>query len=151
MTCTEDLNEANHIGSFASQIKALTYSFFITDGIDGKPVTPADRAYAQAEKAVDLKSLSNMILLRIDPPAKSNLESEKNVENFNKMAELYGAEEMTERIVLYELDGQTFMGGFGLYRYASGWKICRFYSNLAGLPLTGAAVKTTAQQYEEML
>ena len=74
-----------------------------------------DRAYAEAfEEAVDPKKLADLRLLRVDPRMKSTLESEKNMENFSEMAKLYGAEEMTERIVLYELDGRTFMGGFGL-------------------------------------
>jgi hypothetical protein len=148
----KDLNEAALMGGFANQIKTLIYSFFVTEGLDGTPVTPADRAYAEEfERAVDAKKLANLKLLRIDPPMKSILESAKNVENFGKMAKLYGAEEMTERIALYELDGRTFVGGFGLYRYASGWKICRLYSNLAGLSAMGAAAETTTQQYEGML
>ena len=147
-----DLNEAAILGGFTGQIKTLSYSFFVTDGLDGKPVTPADRAYAETfEEAVDPKKLADLRLLRVDPPMKFTLESEKNMENFSEMAKLYGAEEMTERIVLYELDGRTFMGGFGLYRYASGWRICRLYSNLAGLSPTGAAVAATEQQYVEML
>ena len=147
-----DLNEAALLGNFANQIKTLSYSFFVTKGLDGIPVTPADRAYAEAfEEAVDPKKLAGLKLLRVDPPVKSILESAKNVENFGKMARLYGAEEMTERIALYELEGRTFMGGFGLYRYASGWKICRLNSILAGLSATGAAVETTAQQYAGML
>ncbi len=147
-----DLNEAAILGNLANQIKTLSFSFFVTDGLDGTPVTPADRAYAEAfEEAVDSKKLAGLKLLRIDPPMKSILESEKNIENFSEMAKLYGAEEMTERIALYDLDGRTFVGGFGLYRYASGWKIFRLYSSLAGVSPTGAAVETTAQEYAGML
>ena len=148
----QDLNTATVLGNFANQMKMLIYSFFVSDGMDGKPVTPADRAYAEVfEKAVDAEKLANLKLLRVDPPMKSILESGKNIENFTKMAKLHGAEEMTERIVLYELDGQTFLGGFVCYRYASGWKIFRLGSSLAGLSATGAAEAVTIQDYVEIL
>ncbi len=82
---------------------------------------------------------------------KSILESEQNVENFTKQAKLYGAEEMTERIALYELDSKTFLGGFGLFRYESGWKIVRLYSNLAGMSSYGAAEPASMETYVSLL
>lgn len=132
-----DLNAASILGNFSRRTKMLVFSFFVTKGLDGKPIVPVDRAYAEAfELAVDTQKLGHLRLLRVDLPRKAILESDKNAENFSKTAKLYGAQEMTERIVLYELDGRTFLGGFQLYRYASGWKICSLHSNLAGLPAT---------------
>ena len=143
-----ELNSASVQGNFANQMKMLIYSFFITDGLDGRPLMPADRSYAEAfETAVDAQKLANLNLIRIDPPMKTVLEITRNIENFTKMAKLYGAQEMTERIVLYELDCHTFVGGFGIYRYAHGWKICRFYSSLAGTTATGAVQPATLQEY----
>lgn len=146
-----DLNNTATAGAFAGQIKIMVYSFFVTEGLDGKPVM-ADRNYAENfAKAVDPQKLHDLKLLRVDPPVKSLLESTKNVENFTKAAKIYGAEEQTERIVLYELNGETYAGGFGLYRYASGWKICRLNSNLAGQPSYGTVTKMTEQEYEGLL
>lgn len=148
----KELNEAAIAGSFAGQIKMLLYSFFVTAGLEGSSVAPADRAYAlEFQEAVAAEQLAGLRLLRVDPPKKAVLESEKNRENFARMAEIYGAQEMTERIVLYELGGRTFLGGFGLYRYGSGWKICRLHSSLAGLSPTGAAVEASPEEYAGML
>jgi hypothetical protein len=147
-----DLDAAATLGSLANQTKMLVYSFFVTEGLDGQPLMPADRAYAEEfQKAVDPSKLADLELVRIDPPMKRLLWTANNINNFNKMANLYGAETMTERIALYELDGQTFVGGFGLYRYESGWKIFKLNSTLAGTSATGAAMSATLEDYEGML
>jgi len=146
-----DLNAASTLGSLATQAKVLVYSFFVTEGLGGQSVS-ADRAYAEGfQQAVDASKLASLKLLRIDPPKKSHLWNAHNIQNFDRTARLFGADAMTERIALYDLDGKTFAGGFGLYRFPSGWKICRLASNLAGLPVTGAAQPATLQDYADML
>lgn len=147
-----DLDAAATLGSLANQTKMLIYSFFVTDGLDGQPVMPADRAYAEEfQQVVDPSNLIDLELVRIDPPMNRILWTAKNINNFNKMANIYGAETMTERIALYKLDGQTFVGGFGLYRYESGWKIFKLNSSLAGTSANGAAMPATLEDYESLL
>lgn len=77
--------------------------------------------------------------------------SEKNIENFNKHAQLYGADEQTERVVLYELNGEYYCGGFQIMRYKNNWKIISLYSNLAGQSPYGTVTKITQVEFEQIL
>lgn len=147
------MNKITAMATLVNQMKMMVYSFFVPEVKEGKPMYvggSADDAKKFAE-AVDPGKLKNLKIVRIDPPRQDILNSEKNVENFTKMAVLYGAQEMTERIVLYELDGKMYLGGFGLLRYADGWKIQRLNSNLAGLSAMGTVEETTMDAYASQL
>lgn len=148
-----EINKASALSTLANQTKMMVYSFFVPEVKGGTTMyVGGDREDAQAfAEAVDPGKLKNLKLLRIDPPVQHILNSEKNVENFTKMAVVYGAEEMTERIVLYELDGKLFLGGFGLLRYGEGWKILRLNSILANLSSFGTVEETTAEGYASLL
>jgi hypothetical protein len=118
-----EINRIGAMGTLVSQMKMMIYSFFVPEVKDGTPMYvggSVDDAKKFAE-AVNPEKLKNLKIVRIDPPMQSILSSEKNTMNFQRMAELYGAQEMTERIVLYELDGKLYLGGFGLLRYGQGW------------------------------
>jgi hypothetical protein len=148
-----EMNKISAMGTLVNQMKMMIYSFFVPEVKDGKPMyvgVGMDDAKKFAE-AVDPGKLKNLKLLRIDPPVQNILNSEKNIENFQKMAVLYGAQEMTERIALYELDGKTYLGGFGLLRYGDGWKILRLNSNLAGLSAMGTVEEITIDEYASLL
>ncbi len=148
-----EMNKISAMGMLVNQMKMMVYSFFVPEVKEGKPMYSGgslDDAKKFAE-AVDPGKLQNLKLLRIDPPMPGILNSERNIENFHKMAALNGALEMTERIVLYELEGKAYLGGFGLLRYEDGWKIQRLYSNLAGLSSLGTVEETTADAYASLL
>lgn len=147
-----DLNYAGFLGALASQYKMLCYGFFVTDGMDGHNIAPADAVYAEAfQEAVDPANLARLTLVRVDPPRKDALESAENVKTFDKEARGYGAAEKTERIVLWELDGRYFVSGFTLYRYEGGWKIAGLVSSLAGVNIFGAPTEATEAEYLDML
>jgi hypothetical protein len=97
------INRITAMGTLAGQMKMMVYSFFVPKVKDGTPMYTggsADDAKKFAE-AVDPGKLKNLKIVRIDPPRQDILSSEKNIENFHKTAMLYGAQEMTERIVLF--------------------------------------------------
>ena len=147
------MNKISAMGTLVSQMKMMIYSFFVPEVKEGKPMYVGGSLEDgnKFAEAVDPGKLKNLKLLRIDPPRQDILNSKLNVENFTKTAVLCGAQEMTERIVLYELDGRLFLGGFGLLRYADGWKIQRLNSNLAGLSAMGTVEETTLNAYASQL
>jgi hypothetical protein len=148
-----EMNKISAMYTLVNQMKMMIYSFFVPEVKEGITMYvggSVDDAKKFAE-AVDPGKLKNLKLLRIDPPMQNMLNSAKNIENFQKMAALYGAQEMTERIVLYELDGKTYLGGFGVLRYGEGWKIQRLGSNLAGLSAFGTVEETTIDEYVSLL
>ncbi len=148
-----EMNRITAMGMLVNQMKMMVYSFFVPEVKEGITMYVgggADEAKKFAE-AVDPGKLKNLKLLRIDPPMQNILYSEKNIESFQKVAKFYGAQDMTERIVLYELDGKIYLGGFGLLRYGDGWKIQRLYSNLAGSSVAGTVDETTMDAYASLL
>ena len=148
-----EMNRISAMGTLVNQMKMMVYSFFVPEVKEGTPMyTNGSLEDARAfAKAVDPGKLKNLKLLRIDPPMQKILNSERNITNFQKRAALNGAQEMTERIVLYELDGKTYLGGFGLLRYEDGWKIQRLHSDLAGLSSFGTVEETTLEAYASLL
>lgn len=148
-----EMNKIAAMGTLVSQMKMMVYSFFVPEVKDGITIYVGggkDDAKKFAE-AVNPDKLKGLKILRIDPPMQDILNSEKNIENFQKWAKIYGAQEMTERIVLYGLDGKLYLGGFGLLRYEDGWKIQRLNSNLAGLSAMGTVEETTLDAYASQL
>jgi hypothetical protein len=95
--------------------------------------------------------LKDLKLLRIDPPRKDILESERNIANLQKMADIFGAQEMTERIALYQLNDKTYLGGFILLRYGESWKIYSLCSNLAGTSVMGGVEQISIMDYALLL
>ncbi len=147
-----EMNRISTMATLTSQIKMMIYSFFIPELRKDAAPLYVEGAYAEEfiEK-VDPSKLKNLKVLRIDPPVQDILNSEKNITNFQKVAELYGAQEQTERVALYSLDGVTYAGGFGLMRYDDSWKIIRFNSNLAGQTSYGTVEEMTESAYASLL
>jgi ABC-type sugar transport system substrate-binding protein len=67
-------------------------------------------------------------------------DTDANVDNLDAMADIYGAEEMAARDVLYEIDGDYYAGGFTLLQYNGSWLICQLGDPLIGQPVTGALI-----------
>ena len=147
------INAISAMYALTNQIKMMIYSFFVPEVGDGKPMYVGgsmDDAKAFAT-TVDPAKLKNLKLVRTDPPMQTLLNSEKNVKAFQRWADIYGADEMTERIALYELDGKTYLGGFVLLRYGEEWRIKSLNSNLAGLSVMGTVEETTPAAYASLL
>lgn len=137
-----DMNKISSLGDLTRQTKAFIYSFFETKGMDGSPITPVSQDdVAQFVKAVDPSALKALTVTKIEIPSPDAYNSAINLANFKRMASYYGADDMAERVVLYNLNGQNFEGGFRLLKYGSDWKIFGLNSTLAGQPATGIVTK----------
>jgi hypothetical protein len=137
-----EMNKISLLGDLARQTKAFIYSFFETKGMDGSPITPISQDdVSQFVKSVDPSALKALKVTKIEIPSPDVYNSSINLANFKRMASFYGADDMAERVVLYNLNGKNFGGGFRLLRYGSDWKIFGLNSNLAGQPVTGIVTK----------
>lgn len=136
----QDMNRATIQATLVTQMRTMVYSFFVPEVADGTTLYVGE-GRETAEKfiqAVDPAQLQALTIVRIDPPNKAILETERNMQNFVRQAATYGAQERTERVILYDLNGAAFCGGFSLLRYGDSWFINSLNSVLAGQSSLGA-------------
>lgn len=149
-TMYQDMNEAAARGELARATKMFIYSFFVTKGMDsssgGLFVAANEDDVTQFVKAVDPSGLRSLQIVKIGVPWSAESSSDvvqKMQDKLHTEAGLYGADDMTERVVDYNLNGQYFEGGFRLLKYGNDWKILTLYSSLAAQSGTGAVTKVT--------
>ncbi len=63
----------------------------------------------------------------------------------------YGADEYAERVVLYDLNGTYFYGGFTLLRFGDSWKLISLSSPMGSESAYGTPQKITMADYEALL
>ena len=71
--------------------------------------------------------------------------------NSARLAEIYGADESTERVVLFSFRSSYYYVGFTLLRYGENWKISSQTSPMANVSALGVPEKTTKQEFESMI
>lgn len=148
----EDINKITQTNYLCNQIKMFCYSFGLGADVDmagTTQITDAQEAEAFAD-AVDPERLERLEIASIDEPSPDLLYSEANQRNFDTQAQIHGADEQTERVVLYDLDGTLYGGGFQLLRYGKAWKVSAMTSNLAGMSPYGAVVPITEKEYRQI-
>ena len=125
------------------ELRGLAYSLLSSQPVDQviSPVT-ADQAQ-QLVKDLDPSHLAGLTVVSVKFPIARYATDAHTLSNFAAEAKVYGADELTERLALFQLNGKYYDVGFTLVRYGSDWKVLNQISNLAGMPATGAAQQTT--------
>ena len=99
---------------------------------------------------MDPAAIAGLKLKRID--SHELLTSSQNEKAYDTFAETYDADSQTSRVVLYEYDGDYYVGGFMLLEYNGHWLISELGEWLIGSPRTGALVEVAGEdEYEKML
>jgi len=151
------INQSYFLNQIVFQIRNFTYSFSESDAvksvIGGSPYSTANDVTAADEfvKAVDPNNIKALTVVRIDKPYPEILNEAQAIKNFKIQAKVYGADDGTERVVLYKINGKYYKGGFTLYRYSKNWKIVYLNSVFAGMDISGAAIETTKEDYVNLL
>jgi hypothetical protein len=74
--------------------------------------------------------------------------NERYLANAAAQAAVYGADELTERLALLELDGDTYGLGFTLLRYGDRWLVSGQSSPIAGTSALGTAAPMTRAEFD---
>lgn len=145
-----ELNELRAKAVMAAAVKEFAYGLLSDrDLLTPHPVRSAadTRAFVQALNPVQLAKLK---LVRVDAPRDSDINKPSMQAVIKRSPTGKEADEVTERIALYELSGQYFWGGFMLRRYDKTWKIYEFRAGGGpSAPLLPA--KTTIAEYQARL
>jgi hypothetical protein len=144
-----DLNRLALISRYGGQLKFFVYSFYATE-----PLGETTRIQDEPERisafieSVNPEQLAN---LKINTVIRIIANSEKLLDIGQQQAKPVGADEVTELVVLYELDGGYYLGGARLLRYGESWKLDGLSSALAGMPALGTVTKTTQGDFETFI
>jgi hypothetical protein len=143
------LNHLSLLSRYALYIKFFGYGFYSTEPLDDGLVGPIeDEGIAAFTASVNPKQLTKLMITRM---FRFTVLSEKLRQLWQEQVAISGAEESTEFVVLYKLDGNYFVGGLHLLRYGQAWKIDSLGSILASTPALGVVTKTTLTGFDELI
>lgn len=142
-----ELNRITKESQISTQIKGFIYSFYNKGELTAsKPVTKK-REIKKFIQSVDPKQLKKLKIVQIDPPYPDVMKKEATKTSLKTHAAIAGGTEATERVVLYELNGRYYWGGFRLIKYNDNWKISTINSDIVNQPALGSVTKTTKENY----
>lgn len=148
-----ELNKAQFSGKILNQVKYLAYGLLVPENevVEGRTVLMDTEAITQFMAAVDPARLAQLQIKQIGLPVPDIANSERNLGNWNRYAQLYEADEYTERVVLLLFEGDYYYMGFTLYRYGENWKISSATSTLANTTPLGVPEVTTLEEFQELV
>lgn len=142
------LAKTTRAGAAAEQYRRMTISLLLPD-VDLDSTTPLEKGDFSAQDIVDgldsarLAGLTTQRIDQVKGPGKLD-------ENLAEAAKLVGADESREYVVLYELDGETYLGGVGVLRYGDDWQIDSLQSSFAGTAY-GSLQAITSEEYDDLV
>lgn len=149
-----DLNHAQFTAQLMGQARNLAYGLLTTERelLEGRSVVSID---AERTKRfideVDPARLAGLQVVEIGIPRPDVASSPRNLENWDTIARIYGADELTERVVLLRLEGAYAYVGFTLLRYGESWKISNNVSTLGNTSALGVPVPTSEEEFQQMI
>ena len=146
-----EINKMNISSEILNQVKNLSYSLLSSEKMDGSTF-PADAERANRFiKEVDPQRLSRLEIKKISLPDKTVMNDARYLEIAAKDARSYGADELTERLVLFSFEQNYYYLGFTLLRYGANWKISSQVSPIGDTNPLGMAKKTTEEGFESVI
>ncbi|MBN1202071.1 MAG: hypothetical protein JXJ20_09465 [Anaerolineae bacterium] len=148
-----EINKAQFSWQVLNQARNLAYGLLSTEQelIDGYTVPIDTEGAIQFMKEVDPERLAQLQVTKIGVPYPEIASDERNLNNWNKQAQIYGADELTERVVLLLFEGDYYYVGFTLLRYGEDWKISSAASQLGYTNAVGAPQETTEEEFLELV
>ena len=99
----------------------------------------------------DIDALDTFRVVRIDYSRPEQQDDEDMRRSWENQADLYGADDINEYTVLYEYNGNTYLGGMGLIKYDDKWYIDQTTSNILGLRAEGYIWQVSEEEYLEFI
>jgi len=145
-----EINRAELTERILRRVQMLAYGLLSGEEIDGGMIAPADRAWAEEFVGkVDPSRLAGLTIEDIRFSVPGLQDDARFLDTMAKMAAVYGADELTERLVLFSLDEQLYDLGFTVARYGDSWKVFDQVASLAGTDPLGTARPTTVEEYQQ--
>lgn len=148
-----EINKAQFSGEILNQVRNLAYGLLSTEKgmLDGRVVPIDTEGTVRFMKEVNPERLAQLQVMETGLPEPEIAHTERNLDNWNRQAQVYGADELTERVVLILFEGSYYYAGFRLLRYGDNWKISSVTSALGGTSPLGTPQRTTKQEFQELV
>ncbi|WP_447644011.1 hypothetical protein [Nocardioides zeae] len=143
------LGSAARTGGAADQVRRLAYSLLVPDLSQDQTTPLSDDDAPSADELRDdldssrLDGLRAERIERIEGP-------ERLTETYERAARLVGADERREYLVLYEWEGETYVGAVGVLRYDDEWSIDALSSPIVNLS-PGTLEPASEDDFDERL
>jgi hypothetical protein len=124
------INRISILASLSHQVKMMLYS--LTSDINIEELMNLDeKKILSFIDSSDPRKISGLTIVKMKLPA-AIMNSDEARKEAMEWAKSYGADDSTERIVLYKLNETYYWGGIYLLKYGKYWRIYSLYSNYAG-------------------
>ena len=149
-----EMNKAQFSWQILFQARNLAYGLLTTEEgvLEGRTVIYKDpEETTRFMNEVDPERLAQLQVTQIGVPYPELASSERNLENWDRQAQIYGADELTEWVALLLFEGDYYYVGFTLLRYGDNWKISSANSALGYTNALGTPQKTTEEEFQELV
>ena len=144
-----ELNKIQLSDQLLRQVRNFAYALLSSEPVDFTVITKVDPERVNKFMAdINPKRLAGLAIKKITLPNKTLMQSPKYIENATKSAKVYGADELTERVVLFSFEQSDYVVGFTLLRYGENWKIQQQSSPLGNTNALGTPQKTTEAEFD---
>ena len=148
-----EMNKAQFTWEALRQVQYLAYRLLATENgtTEGLTVPMQMEGATQFLEELNPERLAQLQVIEIGVPYPDMMNTERIQENFGKRAQIYGADELTERVVLLSFEGDYYYMGFTLLRYGENWKISGANSPLGNTSAMGTPQEITEEEFEEII
>ncbi len=148
---SKTLNDVMALSQAANEIKMFVLGFALPGEDLSQNYTWSGDSADDFIKLFDPGSVRGLKLLRCQIADQEQQESDAFKEYTANAAQIYGYDERVDYLALYELNGETYMGGFTMVSYDGCWSILTMSSLVSDLSYSGVVIPATSEEYEEML
>jgi hypothetical protein len=148
-----EMNRALFTSQILNQVKNLAYGLLATEKAttEGRTVPMDPAGTIQFREEVNPERLAQLQVVAMGLPAPEMANTERNLNNWHSLAQVYGADEFTERVVLLLFEGDYYYIGFMLLRYGENWKISSAASSLGNTNFNGTPLATTEEGFHGLI
>jgi hypothetical protein len=139
-------NKWESTGKNAKELRAFMYGFLGVESVEDYITVSKESDAFQFIDQVNPKLLKELKIVEIAPMGDSNKIAKKT---WTEEAQVFGATQLVERAVLYEISGINYYGGFRLLKYENSWRIFTVYPILTGFQFKKFPIaRTTPDQFQ---
>lgn len=148
-----EINRAQFTSQILLQTRNLAYGLLATEKslVEGQVLLLEPEQFAMFATEVNPERLAELEVVEIGLPFPEFSLTERAQEIWSAQAGMYGADELTERVVLFLFEDEYYFTGFNVLRYGDNWKISFASSVIAGSSALGGPTPTTLEEFQDMI